>query len=319
MKVSFILSTLLYTVYSKPNGAPKCAINDEAITKGMGPQTPDLGYKITASSKNGLWSFTVENPTRKDFQGVLLYVTSSANPKAHLGKFSGLDMNKFKFQTASVCAAGNFTGALEATVTHANPKRVPVGTSFQWSGSVEERSMPNVVLNAVIASLDDGATGKPKWHHLPDLPFDCAPGMNNPRPTGPVYRPPYKAPKPQKEYPPTGGYNKPSGGYQKPSYEPIPNTPAPTPNPGTGQYEPQAPSQAPAPAPGTSDSEPVSSDGTGAVPIPPPNGGLYGDQGPPQATGSAEVPVSTPGTIVSADIGLIPSYIAFVAGFMFML
>ncbi|KAJ2993536.1 hypothetical protein HDV02_002268 [Globomyces sp. JEL0801] len=178
----FEIATLLLSgVMAKPGGAPGCIINETVITTGMGPQTPTLGYTIksTVSGPNTM-TFTVVNPNRQDFQGILMYVANSANRKIRLGKFTSMDMKKFKFQNATTCQKQGVTGDPSATVTHAIPARVGLNTTFTWTGTAEEMNGKDNNLFAVIASLDPGATGKAKWQIVPPVKLhDDADGHNH--------------------------------------------------------------------------------------------------------------------------------------------
>ncbi|KAI8902619.1 hypothetical protein BC833DRAFT_572703 [Globomyces pollinis-pini] len=177
MQFAITLLTLALSVFSKPSGAPKCIINEVNIEKGMGTKSdPALGYSIDAVPGQGnTYSFTVKNTAgRADFQGVLMYVTSGTDAKAHFGKFTlptgGALDGKFKFHPA---CAGTSTGPLEATVTHANPKRIPLNTptTFTWTGTAEDIAKGNLQFNAVIASLDPTQTGKAKWQKIQPIPL----------------------------------------------------------------------------------------------------------------------------------------------------
>lgn len=165
-----IIYVLITFCFSLPHGPPICKINEQAITNGMGQKEP-LKYSLipTQVAKN-TWDVRVHHDARVDYQGLLLYVTGT-EPNHHLGSFTFQNQTKWKFQPESVCKAGNVVGSLQSTVAHANPDRVPIAknVAFTWTASDDELKQP-LVLNAVVASLDPGQQGVPRWQII-SMPF----------------------------------------------------------------------------------------------------------------------------------------------------
>ena len=101
-----------------------------------------------------------------------MYVSSSMDQNMHFGKFKDLDQSKFKYQDPKVCRAGNIKGELEATITHANPNRVKLNMPFKFELSKNEMLRASEMqINVVIASLDPGKKGAPRWQHLKNVPL----------------------------------------------------------------------------------------------------------------------------------------------------
>lgn len=166
MKYFGILS-LASSVFAFGNGSPTCSIDATGTAEAMGNETKDLGYTsdIKRLSKNEFEVSFANTAGRKDFQGLLMYIGSSTDPKGRIGKFAIVDTKKFKFQDADKCSG--FTGAKEATVTHANDAAVPVSTKFKFTLTDDEMKIPNFSLQSVIASGDGGST---KWQILESYP-----------------------------------------------------------------------------------------------------------------------------------------------------
>jgi hypothetical protein len=186
--MKFLQSLVLaLSALSLPNSSPTCQISEEGITRGMGPQE-NLGYQITAK-QNADSSFTLTlQGSRPDFQGVLMYVTST-NEQQHLGKFVNIDQPKFKVQDPASCQRQQIQGVPEATISHASPARVPVGATFTVQLTPQEMASGNLKVHAVIASLDAGQQGKAKWQIVTaalNPASTSAPGTPPPppRPTG---------------------------------------------------------------------------------------------------------------------------------------
>ncbi|KAJ2993266.1 hypothetical protein HDV02_002510 [Globomyces sp. JEL0801] len=153
-------------ILASPNGVPVCEINNQI--SGMGPAS-ELGYTIVPTKKDDGWTFTVANPSRSDFQGILLYVTSSSNAKTHVGKFT-IDNQKFKYQNSDLCKRNAVNGALESTVVHSNPSRVPFTNTFQWTATADELNLPDLTVKAVIAASPPNVNGGlAKWQYVPDV------------------------------------------------------------------------------------------------------------------------------------------------------
>jgi hypothetical protein len=66
------LAFLVSSIVALPNGAPKCAINDAVISKGMRNATTDLGYAISTKAVNSTsWEFKVSGK-QSSFAGILI-------------------------------------------------------------------------------------------------------------------------------------------------------------------------------------------------------------------------------------------------------
>jgi hypothetical protein len=175
-----MLSLLLGLVAANPNGAPRCQINEEGIARGMkSASDPALGYTLVFNRVNtNTWNFRVSAPAiRPDYQGLLLYVTSTTlKPTDHLGSFSFRNATKWKHQSSAICTQGGIVGSPNATVTHANPVRVPIANNvnFTWVATPQEMQMGGFVAQAVVASVDTGRTGLPRWVKVPNVSFGPA-------------------------------------------------------------------------------------------------------------------------------------------------
>jgi hypothetical protein len=174
------LFTLLITTNALPNGAPRCQINVAGIARGMNEPDETLGYSLVVDKTGpGVWNIRVDHPSRVDYQGLLLYVTPENKDTNHLGSFTFQNATKWKFQPQELCTQNNVTQSERATVTHANPGRVPIArqVNFTWTG---DGTPGPFVAQAVVASLDDGATGIPKWHKVENVVFgDAGPTRTN--------------------------------------------------------------------------------------------------------------------------------------------
>ncbi|KAH9271153.1 hypothetical protein BASA83_006697 [Batrachochytrium salamandrivorans] len=187
-------------VSALPSGAPKCAISSAAIGAGH-KQSEDLklGYSFSIAASGASWEFTITNSAgRKTFQGLLFYVTTSLDPSKHLGKFT-LDGGKFRPQTKSVCDAAKIAGALEATITHADPSRKPVGTKFTWTPNPDDLTvLGDPILNFAVADNDgEGPSSAPAKFITGKVPFDFRPKTQpvpTAQPPAPTQPPPTTAP-----------------------------------------------------------------------------------------------------------------------------
>jgi hypothetical protein len=168
--MKFSLSLLVALALASPNGAPKCGISADGITAGMGAQKTDLGYtsSIKRTAANSFEVSFANTAGRADYQGLLMFVASAADPKTHVGKFTFETPEKWKYQDAAKCS--DVKGALEATVTHSAPAPAAITVKFTLELTDAEMAMPDLDLQAVIASTDAGAAGKPSWQILPSFP-----------------------------------------------------------------------------------------------------------------------------------------------------
>jgi hypothetical protein len=176
-----MITFFLYSfAVASPNGAPRCQINEVGIQNGMrSPSNPALGYGLVVDRVGpSSWNIRVSNAAnRPDYQGILLYVSSSTGqPTEHLGSFAFRNATKWKFQSATVCRQGGITGSVNSTVTHAIPARVPIANNvnFTWTATSSEMSRGGFIAQAVIASVDVGQTGLPRWQRVRDITFGPA-------------------------------------------------------------------------------------------------------------------------------------------------
>ncbi|KAI8846357.1 hypothetical protein BC829DRAFT_434578 [Chytridium lagenaria] len=119
-------------VIARPNGAPKCAINPDAIRQAHA-NIEDLGATLSVEPKTytpGGGPITITIGGGVAYQGMLAYITpgkiqdslvaAAERPKAHVGKFTlpaGL-----RAQTVSACTEGGILNdADESTITHSAP------------------------------------------------------------------------------------------------------------------------------------------------------------------------------------------------------
>lgn len=168
-----MLFFLIALASALPNGAPGCAINEAAIESGMGSMTAQLGYTLIATKLNATsYTFTVSNPKTDNLQGVLIYVTSPNVKATHLGTITFADQTKYKYQSKALCASASITDSGMSTVTHSNPARVLLkDVAFTWTGSASDVGAGGLTVNAVVAALDPGQSGVPRWQHLADVPL----------------------------------------------------------------------------------------------------------------------------------------------------
>lgn len=162
-------------VSSLPSGAPSCSINETAIAVGMSFENdPLLGYSLNVSRVIGhdsSWEIQVQSTTRNDYQGILMYISPSINPKVHLGTLSFKNQTKWKYQPLSLCQKSNVVSdSPNSTITHATPDRVLVSknVTFKWTPcKYMNYSLADLVINAVVASQDAcQSDGPAKWQRL---------------------------------------------------------------------------------------------------------------------------------------------------------
>jgi hypothetical protein len=207
MKSSTIFA-LITASFASPGGAPGCGISADKITAGMGAQKTDLGYtsSIKRTAANSFEVSFANTAGRADYQGLLMFVASAADPKTHVGKFTFANPAKWKYQDAAKCSG--VKGALEATVTHSAPAPAAITVKFTLELTDAEMAMPDLDLQAVIASTD---AGKPTWQILPSFPVSkrssggtgttgttgttggTPPAGTDPAPSGTGYITPYTA------------------------------------------------------------------------------------------------------------------------------
>jgi hypothetical protein len=157
--IDLILNFLLLRyAFSTPSGAPGCGINTTVITAGMGIES-NLEYALNVQPSGGKsWTISVQGP-RNEYQGVLLYVSQIDKPTIHLGQILFKNFTKWKYQSVEKCLGQGIVSGENGTVTHANPDRVS-NVEFLWIGSDEEVAMEGLVVNAVVANLNEGRRAK---------------------------------------------------------------------------------------------------------------------------------------------------------------
>jgi hypothetical protein len=165
-----MLQLLMMTMISAlPNGAPRCQINVEGISRGMNAPDNQLGYSLVVDRAGpGVWNIRVNHPTRQDYQGLLLYVTPPGLDTTHLGSFEFRNATKWKFQPQALCESNNVTQNERGTVTHANPDRVTIARNVNFTWTSDGLTGP-FVAQAVVASQD--GPGIPKWHKVENVRF----------------------------------------------------------------------------------------------------------------------------------------------------
>ncbi|KAJ8331392.1 hypothetical protein BDV3_000811 [Batrachochytrium dendrobatidis] len=181
---SFIAAFILTTssVSALPKGAPKCVINSDVISKAhKHPDDPTLGYGLDVKVSGSSFEITVTSSNgRKDFQGILMYIESVDKPKFHMGKFQ-VDTNNFRFQQQSICDAAGIQGSNEATVTHANPSKKPLGsTKFIWTPNPEDLQVSGETKIHVAVADNDGdspSTSPPRFMSF-QVPINFKTGGN---------------------------------------------------------------------------------------------------------------------------------------------
>jgi hypothetical protein len=170
---------ILFSIHALPNGSPRCQINVDGIARGMNAPDQQLGYALTLDQTGpGVWNIRVDHPSRPDYQGLLLYVTPVGQDNVHLGSFVFRNSKKWKFQPQQLCALNGVSQSDQATVTHANPERVGINRMVNFTWRSEGQRGP-FVAQAVVASLDQGATGIPRWHKVENVSFGGGHVMGN--------------------------------------------------------------------------------------------------------------------------------------------
>ncbi|KAI8896181.1 hypothetical protein BC833DRAFT_598526, partial [Globomyces pollinis-pini] len=154
-------------------------MNNREITKGMRPQSPTLGYKITTEYQgNGVFHIQITNEKFLDsFNGLLMYVRGkeATSRPIHLGKFYTQSNSKYKYLDPSLCDSQDITSGKLSTITHANDKSVNFegGGKFTWKATESELQIKDLYVYAIISVLELGSTknSKPKWQMLDPVPL----------------------------------------------------------------------------------------------------------------------------------------------------
>ncbi|KAJ3042367.1 hypothetical protein HDV00_007501 [Rhizophlyctis rosea] len=163
---SLVLTVLLLIaglcVDARPDGAPRCTINGDAIAKGHGTQSADsTGYQLSASphpSDPSIIIIILGNMAgRTNFGGILLYVSKDQADSAtapHLGQFISIDTNNFHYQT-DICKKLKVPGDDWSTVTHSNPTPKDLTkVQFQWKALPGDEVKPGqqAYIHAAVAT-----------------------------------------------------------------------------------------------------------------------------------------------------------------------
>ncbi|KAI8826046.1 uncharacterized protein EV422DRAFT_575883 [Fimicolochytrium jonesii] len=171
------LSVLLAGVaQALPTGAPKCAINQAAISAAHSDPSA-AGYTITTSASTytpgAPLTFTIQGD--KNVVGVLMYVSAGEVSK-HVGAFKVPE--NFRVQNADICTGAKIVNdAPESTITHANP--TPKGTKVDFTWTAPAADQGPLTLHAVVAS---GGPGNP-WQILDVVTLNSASGGSGSAPT----------------------------------------------------------------------------------------------------------------------------------------
>jgi hypothetical protein len=154
-----------------PRGAPSCEISTTRISLGHASLPAELGYSIQLSPNQGKIDIQINSQTRRDFQGILMYVTPKLTEMEHLGSFQFANSSKWRYQQRALCNSSNIIGEFESTVTHVNRDRVSVNLPlFSWTpGSSEQGNSNEVVFRVAIASSDPNEQGRPYWQYITQL------------------------------------------------------------------------------------------------------------------------------------------------------
>ncbi|KAJ3261196.1 hypothetical protein HK103_006505 [Boothiomyces macroporosus] len=161
------LLKLLTVVAALPNGAPVCSV--EAVPGLLGA-SQNLGFSTrTRANVDGSISVTISNSQNiPSFLGILMYVTSSANPNQHLGSFI-LPNNKFRFIGSGVCGNNGIAGS---SITHSSPSGIATGSTLTWLPAAADVKRPNVVVKCVIVL---SVNGQHTYQALPDTLVNFTP------------------------------------------------------------------------------------------------------------------------------------------------
>ncbi|KAJ3314966.1 hypothetical protein HDV04_004766 [Boothiomyces sp. JEL0838] len=161
------------SVFALQDGSPLCNFNVAAMEKGMGPSSP-LGYSVHVSKVDPFYNIQLVHPdTSATYQGVLIYVTSSTNPKSHLGNFTAFDTSKFKNVSPKYCVKDGVHGIHTATITHSKPSDyvVGTGTSFTWTPNAGDFDNGDLNVTFVVADFtpDNGNIKVSTWQQILDI------------------------------------------------------------------------------------------------------------------------------------------------------
>ena len=144
---------LAYFAIADPSGSPICSINEAQIHGGMAVSASNLGYSLNVVAVDKS-TFTIRiQGSRPDFQGILMYVTSSTfGNNAHIGTFKLSNSKKFRFISTATCRSQSVLQKDGATVTHANPDRIKYSDAvFTWvSTDPKEIAAKDLMLNVVV-------------------------------------------------------------------------------------------------------------------------------------------------------------------------
>ncbi|KAJ3206514.1 hypothetical protein HK099_000508, partial [Clydaea vesicula] len=169
MKTSLITSAILLLTSALPSGAPKCAINKDVIAAGHGTPTDEAaGFNLSLSSDKAEIGkpiiITVTNTgPQTEFGGILMYAQGK-DEKKHLGQFTKMDEENFRFQT-EVCKDLGFAGDDKSTVTHKNSNKKQLTTTFEWTPLPGDDAEGPFTFHAVIA------TNPVPWQVIEPIPF----------------------------------------------------------------------------------------------------------------------------------------------------
>jgi hypothetical protein len=154
-----------------PRGAPSCEISTARISLGHASLPAELGYSLQLSPNQGRIDVQINSQARRDFQGILMYVTPKMTEIEHLGTFQFANSSKWRYQQRALCESSNIMGEFESTVTHLNRDRVPVNLPlFSWTPGVSQQGNANeIVFRVAIASSDPNEQGRPYWQYITQL------------------------------------------------------------------------------------------------------------------------------------------------------
>ena len=183
----FLLAALMTLVLSDPTGSPICSAIDSRIHTSIQPASVNLGYKLEATPGPNNTYFVKLTGTRPDYQGLLLYITSTSKPNIHLGGWTFQNTQKFRFVDRNLCRTQGILQQTYATVTHANPARIALNsrdTVFKWFPiDKSEVGLSDLTVVAVVASQDNGQGGKARWQRIAGLDLTKISAASSPPPT----------------------------------------------------------------------------------------------------------------------------------------
>jgi len=164
-----LCASLLQESYGNPDGAPICVADPNAVSKGMGGSSQDLGYSIVLDGNSSSYTpgqsynITIRGKSGNLFQGLLISVVDSGDQPVGSWKLN----NEKKLQVKSDCSAVTQTSAWASQSS--SPVRDVVLT---WTA--DSKNTGNLNVKAIVVG-----NRRTVWQYMAPVALNSAQGSSS--------------------------------------------------------------------------------------------------------------------------------------------